>query len=330
MSNIQPITPPIHTYSVCIRTLGTAGEAFEREVQSLLVQTLKPEKILAYIPHGYDLPKPFEGMERVEFVRCDKGMITQRSLLFEEVETPLILFLDDDVELASDSAETLIRELTENQADCVAANTFPNHAMTLKKKIRTAISSLTFPSLKSKWAVRIRKSAHYSYANNPLPVMPSQSAAGPCALMKTDVYHKLDFADERWLEQFGYALGDDLLMFNKLHQRGYRLMMSYDNGAVHLDAMTGHSGDREEKAYKNMVIWYLLWHRTQYSTARNRLQRLDCSLHYYATFAYGVAKDILFAVRHLTSTPLSRRFQALKAAKKIVIAAQYRELGRFA
>jgi len=44
------------SYSIAIRTLGTAGDKFRRELESLCAQTVQPEKVLVYIAEGYPRP----------------------------------------------------------------------------------------------------------------------------------------------------------------------------------------------------------------------------------------------------------------------------------
>ena len=47
------------TYSVAIRTLGTNVEVLKRELQSLVCQTVQPEKVIIYIAEKYErLIKP--------------------------------------------------------------------------------------------------------------------------------------------------------------------------------------------------------------------------------------------------------------------------------
>lgn len=84
-------------YTVVIRTLGTAGEKYLTTLRSAKEQDVPPQKILVYIPHGYPLPKETVGTE--EYVRCEKGLVAQRSLPFDEVQTDWMLFLDDDMDL---------------------------------------------------------------------------------------------------------------------------------------------------------------------------------------------------------------------------------------
>ena len=91
------------TYSIAIRTLGTAGEKFRKELESLCAQTVRPERVVVYIAEGYEGPKFTVGSE--EYVWVPKGMMSQRVLPYDEITSDCILMLDDDVLLAPDSAE---------------------------------------------------------------------------------------------------------------------------------------------------------------------------------------------------------------------------------
>ena len=94
------------TYSVAIRTLGQNAVVLKRELESIARQTLQPEKVIIYIAHGYDRPTFQVGKE--EYVWVKKGMVAQRALEYWEIGSDVILMLDDDVELADDSAERML------------------------------------------------------------------------------------------------------------------------------------------------------------------------------------------------------------------------------
>lgn len=316
------IINPGSPYTVAVRTLGTAGKVFEAEIKSILRQTVLPYEILAYIPYGYDLPEDFEGMSAIKWIRCGKGMITQRSQDMSHIKTKYILFLDDDVELQPISAEMLISEIEENDGDCIAANVFRNCDMNLKQII-SCFKYLTFPHFSKKYSVIIRGSAHYSYALKPANVMLSQSAAGPCSMIKSEVFNKLEFEQERWLEDFGYPLGEDLLMFNKIYQSGGRLLISNDCGAVHLDAKTGHQKNVKEINFKQNIIWYCLWHRTQYMTAGSLPARLQKTASYYASWLWLAAIDVVSCLKSRSLWRLKNRLKSLPAAKKYIKGERY-------
>lgn len=106
------------SYSVCIRTLGTAGEKYAETLNSIKRQTIQPEEIIVVIPHGYELPKERIGSER--FVRTEKGMVNQRVVGLENVNSKYTLALDDDVRFEDDFVEKLIDILEIENADFVS------------------------------------------------------------------------------------------------------------------------------------------------------------------------------------------------------------------
>ena len=73
------------TYSVAIRTLGTAGEKYEKLLASIDRQTIRPDKIVVVLPRGYEPPQPILGCE--EFVFSDKGMVPQRLAALEYIDS---------------------------------------------------------------------------------------------------------------------------------------------------------------------------------------------------------------------------------------------------
>ena len=147
-------------YSVAIRTLGSAGEKYQMLLDSLNRQTIRPRKILVYIPFGYELPKETIGWE--EYVRCPKGMITQRSLPFDEIDTDYILFCDDDISLESTSVQRLYDGLIANNGDCISPNTFPVEKLSTLGKIKKAIAGYAFPRKDDGWAFKIMRNASYT------------------------------------------------------------------------------------------------------------------------------------------------------------------------
>lgn len=316
-------------YTAVIRTLGKSGDLFEREITSLNSQTFPPKQILVYIPHGYRLPEAFEGSGKVTYIRCDKGMVTQRSLAFEEVNTPLMLFLDDDVELPPRCMETLVKELEEYGGDCIVANTFPMHQNTIKEKLIDAIFFLTLPSSNRKYAFRVRNSSYFSYATTPSPVMLSQSGAGPCALMKTSIFRQLEFEQERWIEKSRYALGEDQLMFNKIHQGGKRLLVSSDCGAIHLDAQSSRNPEKKDNYYSIQFVRYLLWHRTKFETASSSMQKFYRTMCFYSAWAWLFCIDIPLGLIQSRRWRCGIRIKALRDAIRYRRSDEYRSLRPF-
>ena len=187
------------TYSVAIRTLGTSLDTLRKELQSLHRQTIPPDRIVIYIAKGYQVPQFRIGME--EYVYVDKGMVSQRALHYNEIQSDCILLLDDDVELSPTSAETLLKQMMRENAHCVAADTFANHLMPVSQKIKAALSNFVFPNFSRKWAFKLHPNGSFSYINSVRKdLYPSQSAAGPAALWRKKDLLALRFQDEIWLD----------------------------------------------------------------------------------------------------------------------------------
>ena len=267
-------------YCVAIRTLGTAGEKYQILLNSLVAQTLSPKKILVYIPHGYPAPKETVGVEQI--VRCEKGMVAQRSLPFGEVDTEYILCLDDDLYLPPTLVEELFDALEEKQGDCVS----PGFSGSKKRKMDRIISfihSFTLPHFSEKWDVMVNRSGSFSYrVRKGDKVLPTQSAAFACFLCKMNAFRSIHFEDERWLDQFRYASCDDQLFYYKLHLYGYKVFTYNQSGLIHLDARAGGRHDVSDKLYNQKKIAFVIWYRTRYHLLSNSF--FD-KLH--SLFAYG-------------------------------------------
>ncbi len=254
------------SYSIAIRTLGTSGEKFVKELDSIAKQTIPPEKVVIYIAEGYQKPTYSIGIE--EYVEVSKGMVAQRALEYREIDSDYILLLDDDVELAPDSAERLLSKASDANMDCIAADTFHNHKMTTRSKLYNVFVNLTLPIYSKKWAFKIMPNGSFSYNNNPTKdLYLSQSAAGPAALWKKEAFLRIKVSDELWLDRLGFAYGDDTLTFNKLYKNGGLLGVSFDCGIKHLDAKSQSSTyHKNTKKYLiRSMASFIIWYRTCYN-----------------------------------------------------------------
>lgn len=267
------------TYSIAIRTLGTGGEKYLEELRSITQQTILPERVVVYIAKGYDRPKEQIGNE--EYVWVQKGMIAQRALRYDEISSDCILLLDDDVLLAPDSAERLLRAMEENKADCVGADTFRNQDMSFRGKVFAAVTNLVFPRRDDGWAFKIHRTGSFSYNNHPQPKFYfSESCAGPCMLWQKSALIRMRWEDEVWVEQFGFAYGDDLLETYKLAVNGGRLGVLYDSGVLHLDARSASSQHRNnlQRYYVRSMVSAIIWHRTIWQIHKGWLTALAFAL----------------------------------------------------
>lgn len=288
-------------YSVAIRTLGTSGEKFVRELESIKRQTVQPEKVVIYIAEGYKRPDYTIGKE--EYVWVKKGMMRQRVLRYDEIETPLVMLLDDDVELSPDSAEKMIKAMQDYNLDCIAAVTFRNYLIPVSKKIYIAFTNLVLPHWSKTWSVKIHSNGSFSYNNHPVKdVYLSQSASGPAALWKKQVFRLMHFEDELWLDNLRFAFGEDLLMFNKLFKNGYRLGNHYSCGIKHLNAQSSSSDYKKNllRFHTRSMASMLIWHRMCYN-----FDGLDWWSKLWAGFNFAIKIFWLLLV-HIVSSILFR------------------------
>jgi len=305
------------TYSIAIRTLGTGGENYRRELESIVHQTVQPERVVVYIADGHARPKFTIGHE--EYVWVPKGMVAQRALPYTEIGSEYVLLLDDDVELAPDTAERLLRAAAENHADCVAADTFCNHRMSRTAKLRAAMANCVLPSRRQHCAFRIRRSGAFSYLSHPLPggCYPSESAAGPAALWRRLTLLDMHLEHELWLEQDGFAYGDDMVEFHKLHVNNRLLFVLFDSGAGHLDSgsISGTFRKGNRRMYVRTKNSFITWWRCVYEPAPEPLAVLCFSGR--MLWSLIVACGVLQAGQFLTGLRDGIRFVRSNAYKKI-------------
>jgi GT2 family glycosyltransferase len=276
-------------YSVIIRTLGKAGEAYQTTLNSVIQQTIRPVDIFVYIAEGYDLPKETIGVEK--YVCVPKGMVAQRALKYDEVKAEYCLFLDDDVFLPPDAVAKMYDELIQNEAQVISPCTFENHKTSFKSKvIKMLTGKEVFRIHDDRWAFKVLRTAGFSYNNNPTKhVYESQSNAGPCFFCRKSDFLKIKYDEELWLDKTYYALPDDQIMFYKMYKKGLKILTSFDSGVVHLDASTTIANPKEKSLklifseYRNKLIF---WHRFIYLPEKSFVMKVWSIL--AIAYAYGI------------------------------------------
>lgn len=316
------------TYTAVIRTLGKAGEAYQKTLDSLAQQTMQPKAIVVYIAEGYPLPK--ESIGREQYVYVKKGMVAQRALRYDEVASEYILFLDDDVYLPSTAVETLYKELMEHKGAVISPCVFYNHKASIKSKI---IRSLTAKEVcrfwGDRWAYKVQRTTGFSYLNNPAkPVYESQTNAGPCFFCKKEDFLKAQFEEELWLDEAPYALPEDQVMYYKMHLCGLRVLTSFDSGIVHLDAgsTTANSEDRLANLiyseYRNkLIFWYKLIYRYEKSAVK-KMWAVACLLYSYGVQMIKYALHYLFGKKNIAKA----FFSGISDATKYIQSNEYKRL----
>ena len=316
-------------YCVAIRTLGTAGEKYQILLNSLVAQTLSPKKILVYIPHGYPAPKETVGVEQL--VRCEKGMITQRSLSFEEIDTEYVLFCDDDLFLPPDYVEKMFQGLEENNCDCIAANVYNHHKLSAGMKFAVFLHSFVNPRKNDGWLIKVKRNCSYSYNNNPQGIyMLTESAPGASCLCKMSVYKSIHFEDERWLENMKFPAGEDMLFYYKMHVMGYRVSQYLNSGVIHLDAQAGQRPNYTNKMFlqkKNMVA---MWYRIVYDVrAKSTREKIRCIMSFGWRCLFGVFTLPLEVIHYKQPRFFIDYFRGLYAGYKYVHSEEYKRIPSF-
>lgn len=315
-------------YTVAIRTLGKSGKAYQKMLDSLMAQTVRPSAIFVYIAEGYPLPKETMGIERYVYVR--KGMAAQRALHYEEVNTEYMLFLDDDVYLPPHAVETLYAELIEYGAQVISPCVFLNHKVGVKDKIRSSLFGREMCRLWGKrWGYKVLRTAGFSYNNNPVkPVYESQTNAGPCLFCKKEDFLKIHYEDELWLDETYYAFPDDQVMFYKMYKAGLKVFTSFDSGIIHMDAQTtiARLSEKTEKLiyseYRNKLIF---WHRFVFLPEKNLLLKLWSVM--AIMYAYGI-QSIKYGLKFILGNkrmPIAFK-KGVVAGISFILSSEYRRL----
>lgn len=329
MSSVSTSLP---SYSVAIRTLGLSGKFFEKELNSILKQSVQPEKIIIYIAEGYQRPTFTTGKEI--YIEVPKGMVSQRAIDYTEINSEYILLLDDDVELAYDSVEKLLKSAIDYKADCISAETVHNHSSSLMKKIYDIFVNMTFPLYGTKWGMIISNNGAMSYNGNPESrFYISQTGEGAAILVRKSTWLNCNIKDEKWMDDLGFAYGDDLLEIYKLHSNGYRCGILYGSNIKHLDAATS------SEKYKNSIqrfrnrsqAIFINWHRM--FLCRKKLTLLNKIVTIFAfslrfliiQFSYFIA-----ALRFRNFKIIAYHFLGLSDGIKYIKTNSYRTLPPFA
>ena len=259
------------TYSVAIRTLGQNAVVLKRELESVARQTLQPEQVIIYIAHGYDRPAFHVGKE--EYVWVKKGMVAQRALEYREIDSDVILMLDDDVELANDSAERLLRAMVEHDADCVAGDPFKNQDMTFVQRCMAFLANGVYARGDDGWAFRQCRNGSFSFNRHPSESFClTETFAGPCWMAKKSVLAVVRLQDELWMDAMGFPYGEDAVTSYKMFLNGYKIGVLYDSGVQNLDAKTssGVYHKSEKKFYTRSFGIFATWWRMIYTSRDKR------------------------------------------------------------
>lgn len=286
-------------YSVAIRTLGTGGEKYRQELESLHNQTVKPKHIFVFLAEGYERPGFQVGIE--EYVTVHKGLVHQRSASLQGVDTEYLLILDDDIYFPSDAVEKLYDILIENRADCIAPETFNNQNLSTVEKIANYVANGVWPRNNDDWAVRIMRSGAFSYNSKPNKngVYLTQSFPGTACFCRTSSFEQIHYEDELWIDQFpAGSFAEDQIMSYKFYKNGMKVLSVFDSGILHLDAGTNNVHHKPYKKIKYRAFsYYMTWYRTCFDLKGNSLlEKILCIFAYLWRFILAFCIRIFYSI----------------------------------
>lgn len=279
-------------YTAIIRTLGKAGERYQRLLNSLATQTIAPKAIIVYIAEGYQIPSETIGIEHYIYVK--KGMLAQRALPYDEIETEYILCLDDDLEFPPNSVERMFQLLIEHNANVISPDIFPNAQRPFTSEIMMTLSGrMRARRFDDIWGYKVMRTGGYSYNKNPQnEIYISQTNAGACFLCKKEDFLKLNLNEELWVDQLHYPIGEDQVTYYKMYCCGLKQITWYNHHFIHLDAGGNMTVEKEKmRLYGDIYFKLVFWHRFLYAPEKSIFAKLwdILCITYYITFTLFIS-----------------------------------------
>ena len=311
------------TYTAVIRTLGTAGNKFQRLLTSLESQTLPPKAILVYIANGYPIPKETIGIEK--YIYVEKGMLSQRALLYEEVDTEYMLFLDDDLEFPSDTVQRMFELLEVNEADVISPDIFSNANRSFKSEVMMTLSGrMRARRNDDTWGYRVMLTGGYSYNKTPTKeVYLSETNAGACFMCGKKDFLRVKLHDELWVDAMPYPLGEDQVMYYKMHRLGLKQLTWYNHGFKHLDGGGNMTPEKEAKRlYGDVFFKIVFWHRFILNPEKNRLLRIWSCL----AISYMLAFTTISSLLKLRLDILKVKYNAIIEGLRFIKSEEYKKI----
>lgn len=313
-------------YSVAIRTLGRAGHKYQTLLDSLKSQTIKPKDIYIYIAEGYPIPEETIGFEKYVYVK--KGMVAQRALRYEEIVSEYILFLDDDLFLPSDTVEKMFALMREKGVDVISPDVMPNHKRDFLGRIMMMISARMVPRrCDSYWGYKVMPNAGYSYNMCPdKDTYYSQTNAGACFLCKKEDFLKIKFDDELWLDQVGYPLGEDQVMYYKMYLYGLKQLTWYTHNVIHLDAGANQSSRDKVRSliFSDFRFKLIFWHRFIFRPCSNAFDKMVAVV----AILYTLLFTLVISIIKLEPQIFKVKWAAIMNALEFIKSEEYHNLSK--
>ena len=319
-------------YSVAIRTLGRAGDKYQKLLNSITRCNQQPEKVIVVLPEGFDLPKERLGWET--FVFCSKSMIQQRIEALKYIDSEYTLFLDDDIEFDSGFIDKLLKPLECGMYDCATGPLFSFFpTSTAGKIIGTLTASVSISLFHRDMYVKVLRSGGWSYHTFDTTeerYYPTESFAWTCFLIRTEVMRKLHMEDEKiWLERFGYAAGDDRIMAYKLIKLGYKACIVSNALYQHNDAKTSVAEKELVNTAPIFCMHYMhvvFWHRFIQNNEKNILLKLINCICFSYWNVMMIFYQLLKSLNPQYRPYFCAFYKGIKEGKSYVRSEQYKKL----
>jgi len=317
-------------YSVVIRTLGTAGEKYQKLLSCIEKLEPKPKEVIVVLPEGYEKPADQLGWEKFYF--SPKGMVIQRSYGINAATTKYALVCDDDVCFDSDFVQKLYKPVNDGLCSFSAG---PLLSFLPPKGSKTIISSVmgaAAPTLfhKNRY-VSILNTGGYSFNRNINTAeehyYEAQSLPWTCFFADVEAYKALKLDEELWLDMNGYSAFDDQTMFYKGWLKGYKTIVVSNALYEHLDAKTSTRKNKPATLYSSVFNRYVFWHRFIYTRKHNPLIKFWALSCFKYRIMWCKIWDLLDYLRHRYSVEDRKIIkQSHKDAKKFVKSSVYLSL----
>lgn len=258
------------TYSVAIRTLGLSPSTLRRALEGVAQQTSPPDNVVVYIARGYAIPQFRVGKEI--YVEVDKGMMAQRALGYKEIDSDVILMLDDDIFIEPDVAARMLADMERDGWDLLGADIFQCHRMSALTKIRSFITSMVRPHRSRQIAFRQHLSGAFSYISSPCGrIYPTDTCAGPIMMWRRNQFLSINPADETWMDTSGFSYGDDTVLSFKASSNGLKCGVDFRGGLINLDGRTSSDSYRNDphRFYLRSLLMTRTWWRMHYKPSGN-------------------------------------------------------------
>lgn len=164
----------------------------------------------------------------------------------------------------------------------------------------------------------------YSFNKHPRKILRSESNAGACFLMRKSDFLKIRYEEELWLDKMPYPIGEDQVMYYKMHLLGLKQLTLYDSGIEHLDGSGNMTSP--EKAQNLVSADYFLrivfFDRFIKPYQRNRVMELYSSFCLKYFYSFGLLISLIKRDKYFFDI----KQKAISKAREFIKSTAYRNI----